>query len=45
MFHSFPSMAIFGELTYLLFYGESMFVRLFMVGGGLPGLFYSSAAG
>jgi hypothetical protein len=31
MFHSFPSMAIFGELTYLLFYGESMFVRIFMV--------------
>ena len=31
MFHSIPSMAIFGEMTYLLFYGESMFVRLFMV--------------
>jgi membrane-bound metal-dependent hydrolase YbcI (DUF457 family) len=31
MFHSFPSMAIFGELTYLLFYGETMFVRIFMV--------------
>jgi hypothetical protein len=31
MFHSFPSMAIFGELTYLLFYGETMFVRVFMV--------------
>ena len=32
MFHSFPSMAIFGEFTYLLFYGESIFARLFMVG-------------
>ncbi len=39
MFHSFPSMAIFGELTYLLFYGESMFVRLFMVGAVCLGFF------
>ncbi|MGO9109968.1 MAG: metal-dependent hydrolase [Thermoguttaceae bacterium] len=39
MFHSFPSMAIFGELTYLLFYGESMFVRLFMVSAVCLGFF------
>ncbi len=39
MFHSFPSMAIFGELTYLLFYGESMFVRLFMVAAVCLGFF------
>jgi len=39
MFHSFPSMAIFGELTYLLFYGESIFVRLFMVGAVCLGFF------
>ena len=32
-------MAIFGELTYLLFYGESMFVRLFMVGAVCLGFF------
>jgi len=39
MFHSFPTMAIFGELTYLLFYGESMFVRIFMVGAVCLGVF------
>jgi hypothetical protein len=39
MFHSFPSMAIFGELTYLLFYGESMFVRVFMVSAVCLGFF------
>ena len=39
MFHSIPSMAIFGELTYLLFYGESMFVRLFMVAAVCLGFF------
>jgi hypothetical protein len=39
MFHSFPSMAIFGELTYLLFYGESTFVRLFMVAAVCLGFF------
>jgi hypothetical protein len=39
MFHSFPSMAIFGELTYLLFYGESMFVRVFMVSAVCFGFF------
>jgi hypothetical protein len=39
MFHSFPSMAIFGELTYLLFYGESRFVRLFMVSSVCLGFF------
>ena len=39
MFHSFPSMAIFGELTYLLFYGESMFVRIFMVSSVCLGFF------
>jgi hypothetical protein len=39
MFHSFPSMAIFGELTYLLFYGESQFVRLFMVAAVCLGFF------
>jgi membrane-bound metal-dependent hydrolase YbcI (DUF457 family) len=39
MFHSFPSMAIFGEMTYLLFYGESMFVRLFMVAAVCLGFF------
>ena len=39
MFHSFPSMAIFGELTYLLFYGESIFVRLFMVAAVCLGFF------
>jgi hypothetical protein len=39
MFHSFPSMAIFGELTYLLFYGESQFVRLFMVAAVCFGFF------
>ncbi len=39
MFHSFPSMAIFGEFTYLLFYGESMFVRLFMVAAVCLGFF------
>ena len=40
MFHSFPSMAIFGEFTYLLFYGESMFVRLFMVAAVCLGFFF-----
>jgi hypothetical protein len=39
MFHSFPSMAIFGELTYLLFYGETMFVRVFMVSAVCLGFF------
>jgi len=39
MFHSFPSMAIFGELTYLLFYGESPFVRVFMVAAVCLGFF------
>ena len=39
MFHSFPSMAIFGELTYLLFYGETMFVRIFMVSAVCLGFF------
>ncbi len=39
MFHSFPSMAIFGELVYLLFYGESQFVRLFMVAAVCFGFF------
>ena len=39
MFHSFPSMAIFGELTYLAFYGESIFVRLFMVAAVCLGFF------
>ena len=39
MFHSFPSMAIFGELTYLLFYGESQFVKLFMVSAVCFGFF------
>ena len=39
MFHSFPSMAIFGELIYLAFYGESMFVRLFMVAAVCLGFF------
>jgi membrane-bound metal-dependent hydrolase YbcI (DUF457 family) len=39
MFHSFPSMAIFGELTYLAFYGESTFVRLFMVSAVSLGFF------
>jgi hypothetical protein len=39
MFHSIPSMAIFGEMTYLLFYGESMFVRLFMVAAVCLGFF------
>jgi len=39
MFHSFPSMAIFGELIYLLFYGESLFVRLFMVVAVCAGFF------
>ena len=39
MFHSFPSMAIFGELTYLLFYGETMFVRMFMVSAVCLGFF------
>ena len=39
MFHSFPSMAIFGELTYLLFYGESVSVRLFMVAAVCLGFF------
>ena len=39
MFHSFPSMAIFGELTYLLFYGESPFVRIFMVSSVCLGFF------
>ena len=32
-------MAIFGELTYLLFYGESVFVRLFMVSAVCLGFF------
>ena len=39
MFHSFPTMAIFGEMTYLLFYGESMFVRIFMVSSVCLGVF------
>ena len=39
MFHSFPSMAIFGEFTYLLFYGESTAVRLFMVAAVCLGFF------
>ena len=39
MFHSFPTMAIFGEFAYLLFYGESMSVRLFMVGAVCIGFF------
>ncbi len=32
-------MAIFGELTYLLFYGETMFVRVFMVSAVCFGFF------
>lgn len=39
MFHSFPTMAIFAELTYLLFYGESSFVRIFMVTAVCLGVF------
>ena len=39
MFHSFPSMAIFGEFVYLLFYGESLFIRLFMVAAVCLGFF------
>jgi hypothetical protein len=39
MFHSFPAMAIFAELTYLLFYGESMATRLYMVSAVCIGFF------
>ena len=39
MFHSFPTMAIFGELVYLLFYGESMFIRIFMTSAVCLGVF------
>lgn len=37
MFHSFPTAAIFGELTYLAFYNESMMLRLLMAGAVVAG--------
>ncbi len=37
MFHSFPAAAIFGELTFLLVYSESVVLRLFIAGGVVAG--------
>jgi hypothetical protein len=37
MYHSFPAAAIFGELTFLLFYSESVVLRTFIAGGVVAG--------
>ncbi len=37
MYHSFPAAAIFGELTFLLVYSESVVLRLFIAGGVVAG--------
>ena len=37
MYHSFPAAAIFGELTFLLFYSENVVLRCFIAGGVVAG--------
>ena len=37
MFHSFPTAAIFGELTFLLLYGETVLTRWFLAGAVVAG--------
>jgi hypothetical protein len=37
MFHSFPAAAIFGELTFLLFYSENVALRTIIAGGVVAG--------
>jgi membrane-bound metal-dependent hydrolase YbcI (DUF457 family) len=39
MFHSFPALVIFGELTYLLFYSENTFLRIYLAAAVMAGFF------